>query len=308
MPVVVTVIIPNFNHSRFLRQRIDSVLNQTYREFEIVILDDCSTDISREIIDTYRSNNKVKKVIYNEVNSGSPFKQWEKGIQEAEGEWVWIAESDDFCDENFLETAIQQLKQTHGDLFFCQSFNVNETNDIIKDNFWWTDDIKGINWSKPFCQEGKEFIRVALQFKNVIPNASAVVFKRDNFNFKAITQYKNCGDWLFWIDFIKWRKVTYSPLQLNHFRNHLNTTRNLSSRKRMLQREMEELSIKYILLKEGLLENKEQLRLALNKCIDIPSLTLYPTFVKLCLRFHLPIKYIIAFIQAKLFREKVRGV
>ena len=55
------VIIPNYNHALYLQERLDSVFNQTYQDFEVIILDDCSTDNSREIIEKYANNPKVVK-------------------------------------------------------------------------------------------------------------------------------------------------------------------------------------------------------------------------------------------------------
>ena len=75
---MVSVIIPNYNHSAFLKERIQSVLNQTYSDFELIILDDCSSDKSRDIIESFRSNPKVSHIIYNDRNSGSTFRQWNK--------------------------------------------------------------------------------------------------------------------------------------------------------------------------------------------------------------------------------------
>ena len=99
----VSVIIPNYCHARFLNQRIDSVLNQTYSDYEVIILDDCSTDNSREIIESYRNHPKISHIVYNEKNSGSTFIQWEKGFELARGEYIWIAESDDVARSTFLE-------------------------------------------------------------------------------------------------------------------------------------------------------------------------------------------------------------
>ena len=55
----VSVIVPNYNHSRYLNVRIDSILSQTFQDFELIILDDCSTDNSKEIIDAYSNDNHV---------------------------------------------------------------------------------------------------------------------------------------------------------------------------------------------------------------------------------------------------------
>ena len=68
MKPLISVIIPNFNHAPYLKQRIDSVLSQTYDNLEVILLDDCSRDNSGEILSSYKNNHKVKKIIINENN------------------------------------------------------------------------------------------------------------------------------------------------------------------------------------------------------------------------------------------------
>src|SRR4030095_7296186 len=109
MPTV-SVIIPNYNHARYLRKRIDSVLGQTYQDFEVVLLDDCSTDNSREILLSYAGDRRVT-VEFNAENSGSVFKQWNKGVQMARGRYIWIAESDDYADVRLLARMVPILDE-----------------------------------------------------------------------------------------------------------------------------------------------------------------------------------------------------
>ena len=108
MPTV-SVIVPNYCHAPYLEQRIESILQQTFQDFELILLDDCSTDGSREILERYRNHPKVSGIFYNERNSGSPFKQWKKGLSKATGDYVWIAESDDFSSPCFLERCVRIL-------------------------------------------------------------------------------------------------------------------------------------------------------------------------------------------------------
>ena len=107
---LVSVIIPNFNHARYLDERIQTVLDQTYQNFELIILDDCSTDNSKEIIEKYRHNPHVSHILYNEHNSGKIFSQWQKGIDKAKGELIWIAESDDKCRPELLEKLVSEFQ------------------------------------------------------------------------------------------------------------------------------------------------------------------------------------------------------
>src|SRR4051812_6782012 len=105
----VSVIVPNYNHAKYLKKRIDSIIAQSFQDFEVIILDDCSTDDSRSIIEQYRGHNKISNIIFNQENSGGPFHQWKKGMALAKGKYIWIAESDDWCEPSLLETLVAAL-------------------------------------------------------------------------------------------------------------------------------------------------------------------------------------------------------
>src|SRR5262245_50376289 len=102
----VTVITPNYNHARYLPQRLDSILAQTFADFELIILDDASTDNSREVIQAYAARDPRITAIVNPVNNGSTFKQWNLGLGRARGEYVWFAESDDYAEPTLLEALV----------------------------------------------------------------------------------------------------------------------------------------------------------------------------------------------------------
>ena len=92
----VSVIIPNYNYARYIRARIKSVMMQTYPVYEIIVLDDGSTDGSAEMAKSIIFDAKVGrpdlnvKYIGNEKNSGNVLLQWKKGFMEAKGDYVWI--------------------------------------------------------------------------------------------------------------------------------------------------------------------------------------------------------------------------
>ncbi len=210
---MVSVIIPNYNHAIYLTQRIESVLNQTNPDFEVIILDDCSTDNSRDIIEQYRNHPKVSKIVYNETNSGSTFKQWQKGIELAQGEWIWMAESDDYSEPTFVENLMIDLNRTDSDIAFCQSMAFSE-NEILF-----------ISSSISICSEysGDDFIKNRLILNNSLFNASMILFKKSLINkidFNKIIQFKYCGDWLFWIQILPNSKICESGKILNYFRKH----------------------------------------------------------------------------------------
>jgi glycosyltransferase involved in cell wall biosynthesis len=226
---MVSVIIPNYNHSSFLTERIQSVLNQTYKAFEVIILDDCSNDNSREVIESFRNRDNVSQIIYNECNSGSPFKQWQKGIELAKGKYIWIAESDDFCASNFLEVAVAKLQQSHAQVFAAKSVRVDENSKSIDEFEWWYKDLGGERWKSDYVNSCEDEIKSYLSKKCTIINTSAVVFentpKLSSF-LERITRFKSCGDWLFWLMYFADSKtIAYSTATSNYFRFHANTTR-----------------------------------------------------------------------------------
>lgn len=219
MNPLVSVLIPNYNHSIFLEERIQSVLNQKYQNFEVIILDDCSTDNSKNVIDKYKHNPKISHIIYNEINSGSTFKQWNKGFQLCKGDYVWIAESDDVADSNFLNCIINAIN-TMGNcvLAFSNSHFINSESKIIQYN----DHAKRL---KPLSINGTDFVKKYMLGINNIYNASSAVFKKEVLNkidSSQYTQFKASGDRLFWILVSLQGNVCYIPEKLNYFRQHDN--------------------------------------------------------------------------------------
>ena len=218
-----SVIVPNYNHASFLKQRVDSILNQTYQDFELIILDDCSTDNSREIIETHRNNSKIRHIVYNDQNSGSPFKQWQKGIELAKGEFIWIAESDDWCEATFLEEMIPLLKDESIGLCFCGSNWVDDTGCIKKDLSMY---------KESFRRKGKlEIINTLVKY-NSIQNASAVLIRCElaKKNLNKISQFKACGDWLFYVNILQDSDMIFNDRKLNNFRWYHNNTSNMAEK------------------------------------------------------------------------------
>lgn len=136
---LVSVVVPNYNYARYLDARLSSILNQTFQDFELILLDDASTDNSLEILDKYKNNPHVSHFIVNEQNTGSPFKQWMKGILLAKGEWIWIAEADDLCEFTFLETCVGQV-QKYSNISVCMTASkyIDENGSILPQeaNYW----------------------------------------------------------------------------------------------------------------------------------------------------------------------------
>jgi glycosyltransferase involved in cell wall biosynthesis len=215
----VSVIVPNYNHAPYLKLRIDSILSQTFRDFELILLDDCSTDHSKEVLLSYKDHPKVTHLVFNEENSGSTFKQWEKGIELATGEYIWIAESDDWAEANFLEQIITAIgtNDTIG-LVYTASKLINSTGEVTYEN-------KEQNTHEVIEYKGNRFISEKLLTSNAIWNASMMVFKKSLFYMLHDTSYremKYCGDWFLYAQFSRRADVLEVKQTLNNYRIHNN--------------------------------------------------------------------------------------
>jgi glycosyltransferase involved in cell wall biosynthesis len=231
MPTV-SVIVPNYNHARFLRRRIESVLGQTYGDFEVILLDDCSTDDSQSILRENASDPRVR-IEFNEKNSGSTFKQWNKGVRLARGEYVWIAESDDYADERFLERLVGVLEAEPEVTFvYCRSRRVTE--DDREDGFgdFYLDALHPQRWKADFRANGREECRLYFVSGNSVPNASCAVFRKAIYERVggADERLRVCGDWKLWVTMAFDGRVAYLAEPLNYYRTHNETVRSRSER------------------------------------------------------------------------------
>jgi glycosyltransferase involved in cell wall biosynthesis len=226
-----SVIVPNYNHARFLRQRIESVLGQTYQDFELILLDDCSTDDSQSILSEYVDNPRVR-IELNEKNSGSSFKQWNKGVRLARGEYVWIAESDDYADERLLERLVGVLDEEAALTFaYCRSWEVFEDgrqNSFLDSYLSFLD---ADRWTADFRADGREECQDYFVVTNPVPNASAVVFRKAIYDRVggADENLRLCGDWKLWAAMALEGRIAYLAEPLNYHRSHGETVRSKSS-------------------------------------------------------------------------------
>lgn len=194
---------------------MQSIFQQTWQDFEVIVLDDCSTDSSREIIEQYRNHPQVKAIVYNEVNSGSPFKQWAKGLQLASTEWVWIAESDDYCAEGFLNSVLPGMKDPLCCLAYTGAIWVNEKDQLLKP----------VDIDKEGFTNGTAFIATKMLHQNTLVNAGMAVFRRttalqSKIDWSSMTQ---SGDYALFCAVLSSGKVYCNGENLAYFNRHSNT-------------------------------------------------------------------------------------
>lgn len=225
--VSVSVVIPNYNYKRFLYQRLYSILSQKEKINEIIILDDCSTDDSRKeidkIVDELEKYIDIKKV-YNEKNSGSAFKQWEKGFSLAKSEYVWIAEADDYCSDKLLKQLVKPVVKnrdiiiSYADTAFIDTVG----NYLVKSIVPEIDILNTGHWNHNYVNNGKDEFNHYTYLNCTIANVSSCIIKNNNYSrfFKESGKFKQCGDWLLYANIMQLGDVAYSRQTLNYYRIH----------------------------------------------------------------------------------------
>ena len=227
----VSVIVPNYNYAKYLVERITSIINQEYPIYEIIILDDTSSDESVQILNNLIPTLNVDcKLIVNESNSGSPFVQWLKGVELAQGDYVWIAEADDLSEPAFLSEVLQPFDDPSIVLSYCQSKQIDLEGKVLSENYLdYVSDISTKKWLRHYVEGGADEITSCLAIKNTVPNVSAVVFERKALLhvlkncIEEIKQYRVAGDWQTYLSILKNGKIAFSPEPLNLHRRHQNS-------------------------------------------------------------------------------------
>ena len=220
----VSVIVPNYNHAKFLTRRLDTIYNQNFQDFEVILLDDDSTDDSTEILERY-----LKRVdtmlVQNEKNTGSTFQQWLKGIDLSKGDILWIAESDDACEPEFLGTLVPAFRNSAVKLAYADSWVMDEndkvTGDYVNGNYLTS--LSKTKWKSSYDVSANQEINDGLGVKNTILNASAVLFRKfelDENSRRALINMRIAGDWYFIVKAIKDGNVFFDSKKLNYHRRH----------------------------------------------------------------------------------------
>lgn len=217
----VSIIVPNYNHQDFLNERLNSIFNQTIQDFEVIIFDDASTDNSLDILNKYKNHPKVSHFIVNKKNSGSPFKQWKEGMKLAKGEYIWIAETDDFAEVNFIE---EQLKAIQGfDVAISRAI-------IVKDSIITTKEVY-----EHIFEKSNSIILTADQFFICpIKNVSCILFKKppqNELDKMVFDTFSIIGDQFFYFEYFKGKAVLFNQNTISYFRRVSTSISNVNKSK-----------------------------------------------------------------------------
>lgn len=227
----VSAVIPNYNYANYIEARIDSILQQNYPIYELIVLDDCSSDNSIEVIQKKLMAVKKKypdlnvQFIPNEKNSGNVFKQWQKCFEVSTGDFLWICEADDLCSPYFL-SAVMRGFQEDVIVSYSESLAIDENGYLFKHDLRdWVDILHCGRWNQNYIASGKDELVKVMCVNNTIANVSSVVFKKNNKidyikHLEKAQEFTLAGDWYFYSKVLLEGKIAYYAGSLNYHRMH----------------------------------------------------------------------------------------
>lgn len=225
---LISVIVTSYNHAEYLDERMESLLGQTYRNLEIIVVDDCSTDSSLEVLGKYEKYDHVKIVALKKnvgYANASNF-----GVSICHGEYIMFAECDDFSAPSHIEILHDKMvnKENIG-VAYCRSNMVDSNGNVFGDDFCYREPA-----FQSLCFQDTLIPQPDVQrfflFSCVIPNMSAALIRKKFFNLVGglSPAYRVCADWDFWCRISSHCDFYYVAFSLNNFRSHLMTVRNTS--------------------------------------------------------------------------------
>lgn len=171
----ISLIIPVYNTSKYIRKCIQSLLDQTFKDFEIICVDDGSTDNSVEIIKELRQ--KDKRVILLEEQHKGVGNARNQGAKLANGKYIQFLDSDDFFEPTMLEEMYNIAERQEADIVVCSAQKVDENNKIIGKSIFWPINSNLAICDKPICS--KEHPEIINMFA---PEPWASLYNREFFN------------------------------------------------------------------------------------------------------------------------------
>lgn len=218
-----SVIVPYYNHELYLNERIDSIIEQSNQDWEILALDDCSTDNSRAVVDEYVNEYRLKSHL-NEKNSGSPFIQWQKGIELARGNFIWIAEGDDTADTTFISRLFTEFNDPMVNIVSARTEIINEHGEVQNNALKpYLDQAYPNKFASNYKRDGFKEVNEQLGAMCTLVNASGLLVRKSSVNHAVLQdarKFKIAGDWLIYLDCLKHGKVSHNVDTANYFRRH----------------------------------------------------------------------------------------
>lgn len=188
---LVSIIMAAYNAEKTIELAIESVLNQTYSNFELLVINDCSKDGTAKLVEDFSAKDNRVRLISNEKNSGVSFTR-KHGLEEANGSWIAILDSDDAWAPEKLEKQIELQNRTNADLLFTGSAFMDSEG-------------RPIDW---YLHAPAEATYRQLLKQNVLSNSSALVRKELYAKHYAVGDGMH-EDFAIWLSILKEGKKAY---------------------------------------------------------------------------------------------------
>lgn len=181
---LVSIIMPSYNTAKFIEETISSVLAQTYTNWELVIIDDCSTDDTDEIIMPYLMDLRIK-YIKNEKNSGAAISR-NRALREAKGKWIAFLDSDDLWHPEKLEKQIAFMEKNNCHFSYTEYSEIDEMSKPLG---------KSVSGPKKITKTG--------MYNYCWPGCLTVMYNADVIGLIQIEDIKKNNDYAMWLKAIK---------------------------------------------------------------------------------------------------------
>ena len=217
----VSIITTSYNYEKYIAQTIESIINQTYSDWELIIADDGSSDRSVEIIEKYcNQDSRIKLYTHNNNQNKGLAETLKLALEKVKGEYVAFLESDDYWEKSYLETKINAFNKYPDVQFIYNSLNIiSESNSEQKAKIWnkSVSDIEQY-WDR---KKNPHYINNIICFKNIILSFSCVMLKTDLLKSCLFDCPKPAWiDWWLWIQCANKTKIFFLYEKLTNYRAH----------------------------------------------------------------------------------------
>lgn len=223
----VSIIIPVFNGKKFLDETILSVLNQTFRNFEVILIDHASTDSSLEIMKYHQKKDDRIKIIQLDINKGGPAYPRNEGIKASAGEYIAFLDADDVWLPEKLERQLEFIQKNRLNFSSCYCTLIDEQNQEVS-----------LGWKSAFLYKilSKKTICDVIKY-NFILTSSVIIAKEILLNFNENKNYIAVEDFDLWLRILVGQKVVYKYQDENLIQYRL-VKNSISDRNNELRQEL----------------------------------------------------------------------
>lgn len=232
----ISVIVPSFNYDRFLKETLDSILNQTFQDFEVIVVDDGSRDSSMSILKQYQQKSSKIKIFThpNHQNLGLP-RTLELGIKQASGKWVAILEADDVWNLSCLSKRMEAVSDKN--VGFCSN-KIDPIIEVGASDTWFRSYVPRVEKQLKKLQGGIGTLDLQdhILRENLISTFSCSMVKRElllgcDFD----TPVNAWLDWYLWIQIFQKTNGVFVDIPLTRWRLHNSSQNSKKSLFKFLQ-------------------------------------------------------------------------